>query len=149
MSSSYLACNNTYSRVKTSTKIYDTFRTQTLKTNDIEAKTILFKNGTFHIKPNENNYVAKFVIDNSSGTSILNLYIDTNSSSIGDIFTLMITQSNINEDNEDNRVHFVLSENFYYSNYGAYSSNNRMDSEHIVIKFIYDGDKFVCTNDNC
>jgi len=58
----------------------------------------------------------------------------------------MIKQSNINL---DNRVHFVLSENFYYSNCGEYSINNRVDNEHIVIKFIYDGEKFVCTNDNC
>ena len=145
MSSSYLACNNTYSRIKTSTKIYDTFRTQTLKTNDIEVKTISFKNGTFYIKPNENNYVAKFIIDNSSGTSVINLDIETESSSIGDVFTLMIKQSNINE---DNKIHFVLSEKFYYANCGEYNSDNQMNTERIVIKFIYDGDKFVCTNNN-
>ena len=124
----------------------DTFRTQTLKTNDIEVKTISFKNGTFYIKPNENNHVAKFIIDNSSGTSVINLDIETESSSIGDVFTLMIKQTNINE---DNRVHFVLSEKFYYANCGEYNSDNQMNTERIVIKFIYDGEKFVCTNDNC
>jgi len=58
----------------------------------------------------------------------------------------MIKQTNIIE---DNRVHFVLSEKFYYTSCDEYNSDNQMNTERIVIKFIYDGEKFVCTNDNC
>lgn len=139
MSSSYLACNNHYSKIKTNTKLCDEIKTTITRTGDMIGN-ISFRNGTFTIYPNGNkNVVAKFIVDNSISSSILNIDISiTEETLVGDTFVLMIKQILYNENN----VIFNLSDNFFYS------SNNLLGIERLVVKFIFDGEKYVSTYDN-
>ena len=137
MSSSYLACNNHYSKIKTNTKLCDEIKTTITKTGDIIGN-ISFRNGTFIIYPNGNrNVVAKFIVDNSVNSSILNIDINiTEETSVGDIFVLMIKQILYDKNN----VIYNLSDKFFHG------TNNELGKERIVIKFIFDGQKYVSNN---
>ena len=144
MSNQYLKCNNFFSRVATNTKKFDEYRTNELFTNLISGGKISFKQGTFTIKPN-NRYVAvRFIINNTSSDVNLNLDINTENVNVGDILVLFIKR-----ESESFNVTCNLSNNFYYLCGGGEESNFNLDEERICSKFIYDGDKYVNTYDNC
>lgn len=138
MSNSYLSCNNTYSKIKSQTKRFDYVRCNTSTTNNVIGKSILFKNGTFQIKPSNNVFIAKINIDNNYGQSNIFLDIDTSSSEIGDELILMFKQTITN-----NVVN--LTSNFYLILCGEETSSFDLVLERLVIKFIFDGEKFVCS----
>jgi len=150
MSSSYLACNNHYSKIKTNTKLYDEIKTNLSRTGDMIGN-ISYSNGTFTIHPNGNrNVVGKFIVDNSKSSVNLNIDVDiTEETSVGDTLVLMIKQLFY----EKNNIIFNLSDNFFYVTCGEVNNtNNQLNentSERIVIKFIFDGEKYVCSYDNC
>jgi acetyltransferase-like isoleucine patch superfamily enzyme len=141
MSSSYLACNNFYSKVKTDTKIYDEFRSQVINTKAVISNSIKFGNGSFLISPTGSNFVAKFVVDNSLSDVYINVDINTDNANIGD--TCVIMANNL-YNNKKSYISFT--KRFFYTACGDDQTeiNNRF-----ATKFIFDGEKYVCTYDNC
>jgi hypothetical protein len=112
MSSSYLACNNFYSKVKTDTKIYDEFRSQVINTKAVISNSIKFGNGSFLISPaGEKNFVAKFVVDNSLSVVYINVDINTDDSIAGDSCVIMVKKLY----NNNNPVYISFTEKFYYT----------------------------------
>ena len=144
MSNSYLAANNFYSKIKTSTKRYDEIKSNSSTAHIIESNDIAFGNGSFLIKPNSSNYITKFIINDSKENVVLNLDIDTSMSMIGDIFTLMIS---INTSQQ--HVTLNLSDHFFLLVCGSHNRNIVINNERLVMKFIFDGEKFVNCNDIC
>jgi hypothetical protein len=141
MSSSYLACNNFYSRVKTDTKIYDEFRSQTINTQEVVGNLIKFGNGSFLISPSgQKNFVAKFVVDNSVSAVYINIDINIDDSEIGDTCVIMVKNL------DQKKVYISFTKNFFYA---------KCDDEiteingRFATKFIFDGEKYVCSYHNC
>ena len=146
MSSSYLACNNFYSRVETDTKLYDDFKSQTINTNVVVSHSIKFANGSFLINPaGERNFVAKFVVDNSLGDVYINIDINTDDSTIGDSCVFLMKKLS-----DIHRVYISFTQKFYYIECGddVTESQTRINTRYAK-KFIFDGQKYVCTYDNC
>ena len=52
------------------------------------------------------------------------------------------------QNKQNNNVGVIFDENFYLACGGAYT-NNYSNNDRIVIEFIFDGEKFVNTDDNC
>ena len=146
MSSSYLACNNFYSRVETDTKIYDDFKSQTINTNVVLSNSIKFKNGFFLINPSgERNFVAKFVVDNSLDDVYINIDINTDDSTTGDTCVLLIKKLNNN-----NNVYVSFTQSFFYVACGEDETESQTQiNTRFASKFIFDGEKYVGTYDNC
>jgi hypothetical protein len=145
MSSSYLACNNFYSKVKTDTKIYDEFRSQTINTNVVISNSIKFSNGSFLISPVGTNFVAKFVIDNSFNDVYINVDINTDNADIGD--TCVIMAKNMYNNNQ---TYISFTERFFYTACGNDETTSQTPiNERFATKFIFDGEKYVCTYDTC
>jgi len=147
MSSSYLACNNFYSKVKTDTKIYDELRSEVINTNVVLSNSIQFGNGSFLIAPSgEKNFVAKFVVDNSLSEVYINVDININDSVAGDTCVFMVK----NLYNNIKPVYISFTEKFYYVACGNNVTTFQTQvNKRFVVKFIFDGEKYVCTNDNC
>jgi hypothetical protein len=147
MSSSYLACNKFYSKVKTDTTIYDEFRSETINTNEVISNSIKFGNGSFLISPaGEKNFVAKFVVDNSLSVVYINVDINTDDSIAGDSCVIMVKKLY----NNNNPVYISFTEKFYYTACGNDETTSQTQiSQRFVTKFIFDGQKYVCTYDNC
>ena len=146
MSSSYLACNNFYSKIKTDTTIYDEFNSQTINTNEVISNSIKFGNGTFLVSPSgQKNFVAKFVIDNSLSVVYINVDINTDNSVIGDTCVIMVKNLYNN-----NNVYISFTENFFYTACGNDETTSQTEiTNRFATKFTFDGEKYVCTNDNC
>jgi len=145
MSSSYLACNNFYSKVKTDTKIYDEFRSQTISTNVVISNSIKFGNGYFLISPTGSNFVAKFVIDNSLSDVYINVDINTDNANVGD--TCVILANNLYT---RKKAYISFTERFFYTACGNDETTSQTPIDNrFATKFIFDGEKYVCTYDIC
>ena len=109
--------------------------------------TELVPNGTYTINPSGvHNYILVFdIIDN---TNIVNFSLDavTTSATINDKVTVMFKIAHPSTHN----VNMTLSSEFYYTQCGDVSPvTNIGGNERYVIEFIFDGEKYVNTNDNC
>ena len=145
MSSSYLACNNFYSKVKTDTKIYDEFRSQTINTKAVISNSIKFGNGSFLISPTGSNFVAKFVVDNAFSDVYINVDINTDNPDIGDTCVVMV-----NNMYDKNKVYISFTERFFYTACGNDETTSQTEiNGRFATKFIFDGEKYVCTYDIC
>jgi hypothetical protein len=145
MSSSYLSSNNFYSKVKTISTKFNNITNQNTLTLNINSKLISFSQGNFILKPSGNdNYVTKFVIDNNFKDVDIYLNIETSNSNIGDLYTLMVSYSSA-----ENSVRIHFNDNFYFIAGGEYANYYTMENDRLVLEFIYDGEKFVNTDDNC
>jgi len=144
MSSSYLSSNNFYSKVKTLSTKFDNITNEKTLTHDVKSKFVSFSNGSFMLKPSgSDNYVTKFVVDNTNSDVDLFLNIDTSNSNIGDLCIIMvICKSEVYQV----RIHF--DNNFFMTCAGDFTDNFSINGR-IVIQFTYDGEKFVNTDDNC
>ena len=146
MSSSYLSCNNFYSKIKTDTTIYDEFRSEVINTDTVISNSIKFGNGSFLISPEGNkNFVAKFVVDNSLSAVYINVDINTNNSVAGDTCVIMVKNLY-----DNNHVYISFKEKFYYTA-GGYdvTTYQTQINKRFATKFIFDGQKYVCTYDIC
>jgi hypothetical protein len=144
MSSSYLACNNFYSKVKTDTKIYDEVRSQTINTNVVISNSIKYGNGSFLISPSGSNFVSKFVVDNSSSVVYINIDINTDNSDIGDTCVIMVKNL------FNNKTYISFTERFFYLACGNDETTSQTEiNGRFVTKFIFDGEKYVCSYDGC
>jgi len=144
MSSSYLSSNNFYSKVKTLSTKFDNIANEKTLTHDINSKFVSFYNGTFMLKPSGNdNYVTKFIVDNTYSDANIYLNVDTSNSNIGDLYTLIVICQSTN-----NSVFVHFDNNFYLVLCGDYSDSCEVNNR-IVLEFTYDGEKFVNTDDNC
>ena len=117
-----------------------------------ETNTVVYPeiviNGTYTVNPSGvTNYIVVFdTIDNSSQLITFTVNANTTSASIGDRVVLMFKISNPNS----NDVDMYLGEQFYYTACGGETTNRNIGSlERFVIEFIYDGEKYVNTYDNC
>ena len=145
MSSSYLSSNNFYSKVKTISKKFDNISNEKTLSYDVNSKFVSFSTGNFNIKPLGNdNYVTKFVIDNTFRDVDVYLNIDTLNSNIGDLYILMVSSTSAEY---SVRIHF--NDNFYFVVSGEYANDYTIENNRIVLEFTYDGEKFVNTDNNC
>jgi len=117
----------------------------------INNSSLLTYPDTTTIVPNKRNYVIIFqTIDNSTSTFKFLLNVDTSKSQINDQLTIMMKISNPS----GNSIKMILSTNFYLTYCGGNVANGIIETyienfERLVFTFIFDGQKFVCTYDNC
>lgn len=117
------------------------------ETNTIVHPSIVI-NGTYTVNTSgATNYIVVFdLIDNSTNNINFTVNANTSSASIGDRVVLMFKISNPTV----RTVNMTLGSQFYYTFCGGSSSNVSLGSyERYVIEFIYDGEKYVNTYDNC
>jgi hypothetical protein len=144
MSNQYLKINSFYSRVATNTKKYDEYRTNNCVSDLISGGNIYFKEGRFTINPNNRYVVVRFVINNLISNVNLSLDINTSNVNIGDILVIFIKKEAPN-----NNINCSLSNKFYILRCGDFDDNFNLPSERNSLKFIFDGEKYVSTYDNC
>jgi hypothetical protein len=119
---------------------------------ETETNTVVYPSivvsGTYTVNPSGvTNYIVAFEeIDNSSNNITFTVNAVTTSASIGDRVVLMFKISNPNS----HSVNLLLGSQFFYISCGDLDSNVSIGGyERYVIEFIYDGEKFVNTYDNC
>lgn len=144
MSNSYLACNNTVRKVSSTSKRYDTSEyQQNILAYNVIGNTISFSNGNFKIIPTSNYYIISIKVDNTYSDVDVFFDVDVSSSNIGDQVVLIIKTMSY-----ENNAYINFSDNFYYTGCGG-TANSENVNERIALNFIFDGEKFVNTNDNC
>ena len=156
-----------------SNAVYDTTNSYKINANTIKAGNIISENiqtssfttnitntivnteividGTYTVNTSgDPQYIIVFdTINNNSGNVTFTIDADTNNASINDRVILMFKVTNPNA-GPDYSVNMYLGSQFLYTACGdAVSFYNISNFERMVIEFIYDGEKYVCTNDNC
>jgi hypothetical protein len=97
------------------------------------------------VYPRTSNYSAIFNIDNSSGPIVWNLSVDKNLATICDVLNIIMRTSN-----NSNTVTLNLNSSVFYTKCGE--SINTLVVNNLkkrVIKFIYDGVRYVGCGINC
>ena len=170
MSSPIVGANNLTFRGTRSIGTYDTLNTNnlnasTIKTNNLYAENIqttaittnitntivnddIVPGGTYTLNSNgAHNYIVKFnTINNSSGNVNFTIDADISLASLGDKITLMFKPSVVN----GNLIRMTLSSDFYYTTCGDFNTHENLQNlERWVFNFTFDGEKYVCTIDNC
>ena len=102
------------------------------------------------INPNNHrSYVAKFATIDNTSTVAFTLDIDTSQSQIGDLVVVFL-QPQIVSGSTIHHINMTLSSKFFYTACGSHVTTlNVSDLERLALPFIYDGEKFVNTYDNC
>lgn len=152
MSMDCLLSNSIYKGMRSS-KTFEKLNVNTLKTESLTAKIVNFGNGSFFISPRgSQNLIISIGVNNDKEVVNLDIDIDTSMSEIGDKLSLIVIVSNQVADDTQPDVNLTLSDKFYLIRCGeteiqfpinlSYSSRN-------IFNFMFDGDKYVNTKDNC
>ena len=105
--------------------------------------------GTYTVNTSgDPQYILVFdTINNDSGSITFTIDADTTSASINDRVILMFKVTNPNAGN-DYAVNMYLGSQFFYTAGGVVDHYDISNFERMVIEFIYDGEKYVCTYNN-
>lgn len=135
--------NNLYSENILSKNLNSNF----FRVGNIITSPTLTNGSSYTIIPNGGiTNIILGTLDNSSSNISIDLDIDTTNSEIGDIINIYFKISNPGSNN----VNINLSSSFYYTQCGGYQANPNFNSfERLALPFIFDGEKFVNTYDNC
>ena len=156
-----------------SNAVFDTTNSQKINANTIRAGNVISENiqtssfttnitntvvnteividGTYTVNTSgDPQYILVFdTINNDSGNVTFTIDANTTSASINDRVILMFKVTNPDAGN-DYSVNMYLGNQFLYTSCGnAVDYYDISNFERMVIEFIYDGEKYVCTNDNC
>lgn len=156
-----------------SNAVYDTTNSYKINANTIKAGNVISENiqtssfttnitntvvnteividGTYTVNTSgDPQYIIVFdTINNNSGNVTFTIDADTTNASINDRVILMFKVTNPDA-GSDYSVNMYLDSQFLYTSCGdAVSFYDISKFERMVIEFIFDGEKYVCTNDNC
>ncbi len=157
----FRGCKNIkfYDKTRSNSIKADDIRTSLLVANNIKATTIsqnintvvqyaqVMYDNTYTIDPDVNrNFVMKFdTIDNNADSLTFTLDIDRTHAEINDQVTIIFIITTTNHP-----VNMILSDNFWYTRCGSRTSSyNLTGNLRWALQFIYDGEKYVNSTDNC
>jgi hypothetical protein len=139
--------------IKAGNVISENIQTSSFTTNitNTVIHTSIVVEGTYTVNTSgDPQYILVFdTINNNTGSVTFTIDADTSSASINDRVILMFKVTNPNAGG-DYVVNMYLGNQFFYTACGDVVDHyNIANFERMVIEFIYDGEKYVCTNDNC
>ena len=102
-------------------------------------------NSSVTLAPTKDSFIIISEVNVSSSGNIINVNVDSSKCSLGTNLTFFFKFVN----NVDNNILLTFPSNFYITKCGGPSNVFNLGIERFVISFIFDGEKFVNTQDTC
>ncbi len=147
----HLRSNLSVARIQANCPSNNELNSKIIESDEIDTKKISFNDGYFHIRPVGNRYTVNITIDNNNSNLDYSIHLDVDTTNClpGDRLILIIktvTDFSYN-------VNLFLSSKFYLLACGEIRNPDVGESYGIdirnVIKFIYDGEVYLNSDDNC